>query len=84
MSFQILSIQLIISNAGYESYKNNCLRGDTENMVKSNGGPYTYEYYRSEYTSYYGKHVVQVMLKTTSGHTYYSEYFIVNVGNVLK
>lgn len=84
VSFQILSIQLIISNAGYESYKNNCLRGDTENMKKSNGGSYTYEYYRSEYTSYYGKHVVQVMLKTTSGRTYYSKYFIVNVGNVLK
>ncbi len=79
-SFPVSEIKLIVSNAGYEAYKNNCLRGNAEKMEKYSDSMLFLKYYRDEYTSYYGKHVVQVILKTTSNHYYRSKYFIVNVG----
>lgn len=79
-SFQVSDIQLIISNAGYEAYKNYCLRGEAERMTKHLYSQNSQDYYRCEHTLYYGKHIVQVMLKTTTGHIYYSKYFIVNIG----
>ena len=72
-SIQIATVKLIVSNAGYESI--NCPRGNEENTTRQGPNHYT----RSETTSYNGNHYVQAIVKTTTGHTYYSSPFVVKI-----
>lgn len=77
-SFNVKSVGLIVSNSGYEAEKNKCLRGN----IESTNVEYKYNnkiYVRNETTAYFGNHVVQALLTTTTGKRYYSDLLIVRV-----
>lgn len=77
-SIPVKSVGLIVSNAGYEAEKDNCLRGNIEDTKIE----YKYNnkiYIRTETTSYFGNHVVQAVLTTVSGKKYYSDLLIVKI-----
>lgn len=67
-------VKLIVSNGGYEAYKANCLRGNSEQTIKTKN-----YYYREENTFYYGNHCVQAYLETSRGKIYFSDILVVKV-----
>ena len=71
-SIPIKSVNLIVSNSGYESIE--CKRGQEETTTKGKN-----TYFRKEYTSFNGNHYVQAIVRTTTGHIYYSKPFIVKI-----
>lgn len=77
-SFDVKSVGLIVSNSGYEAEKSNCLRGDIES-TKIENKYHNKIYVRNETTMYFGNHVVQAILTTTTGKKYYSDLLVVRV-----
>jgi len=77
-SIQVKDVKLVVSNAGYEAYKSKCPRGNAEDTKKESKDGF-YSFYRFETTLYYGNHVVQALVHSTSGNTYLSDYLIVRV-----
>ena len=71
-------MKVIVSNAGYEAYKDKCPRGGSfETETKYN---YDHKLYtRNETTKYYGNHVVQAIAISDKGEIYHSDYLIVKV-----
>ena len=73
-SLKIKKVQLVVSNSGYESAKNNDLRGEMFNVEKKSG-----KYEHKEHTSYNGDHYVQAIVQAQSGHVFYSAPIAVRV-----
>ena len=61
----------VVTNAGYEARKSNCLRGKRENGSVTTDG-YNKKYTKIENTLYYGDHFVYAIIKTSQGHEYYT------------
>lgn len=68
-------LKLIVCNAGYDAFINNCLRGNAEVLSKKDND--TYE--REESTAYYGNHFVQAVLRTKNGTKIFSNLLVVRV-----
>ena len=78
-SIPVKSCELIVSNGGFDAIvRNECPRGDKVHTQTQSTFDHRV-FFREENTAYYGEHLVQAVVTTTSGYFLYSNIFVVKI-----
>lgn len=76
----VTEVTWLITNSGYCSLSDNCLRGNTFENSDNISRQKSYEVYmKEEHTSYYGNHFVQAKIKTKNNNIFFSNIAVVRI-----